>query len=139
MSEKKAYPITTAVVQQRTEAATRHGATSKSRIRAVARAHKRRFLRQSGLRIADLDGIALGLIENWARAESKVSILDEFYAERGLVHGGEVDPSLRTYFTGVNSARAALSKLADYLKDSDASRGETLEAYVEATYGNGEG
>jgi hypothetical protein len=59
MSERKPYPITDAVVRQRTDAATRHGGRSESQISASARAHKRRLMRQMNLRIGDLDGIAL--------------------------------------------------------------------------------
>jgi hypothetical protein len=99
-SERKHYSVSEAVVEQRRNAATRHGGQSEHRIKAVARAHKRRFLRQTGLKIADLDGIALGLIDNWARAQSKVSILDEFFSEQGLVREGEVDPALRVTSPG---------------------------------------
>lgn len=139
MSESEPYLISEAVVRQRTEAATRHGGQSETQIRSVARAHKRRFLRQTGLRIGDLDGVALALIDNWSRAQGKVTILDDFYSENGLVSEGEVDPSLRVYFTGINSARMALGKLAEHLTSLDASRGETLEGYIDQTYGGNDG
>ena len=85
----------------------------------------------------DLDGIALGLIDNWARAQSKVSILDQFFSEPGLVREGEVDPALRVYFTGVNSARMALGRLAEHLAKIGGPADE-LGEYIDATYGNGD-
>lgn len=137
-SEHAPYPLTEAVVVQRIDAATRHGGQSENRIKAVARAHKRRFLRQTGLKITDLDGISLGLIDNWARAQSKVTILDEFFSEQGLVRDGEIDPALRVYFTGVNSARMALGRLAEHLAKAGTPK-EDLDDYIDVTYGNGQG
>jgi hypothetical protein len=136
-SRRAPYPVSEAVVRQRTDAATRHGGQSENRIKAVARAHKRRFLRQTGLKIGDLDGISLGLIDNWARAQSKVTILDEFFSEQGLIRNGEIDGALRVYFTGVNSARMALGRLAEHLAKAG-EQTEDLDDYIDAAYGNGE-
>lgn len=94
-----AYPITSAVVEQRRQAATVHGAKSEHQIRSVARAHKRRLMRQMSMRLGDLDGIALGYLDGWARAWAKVTLLDEHFAEHGLVAPGGTDATLRVYFT----------------------------------------
>jgi hypothetical protein len=135
MSEKKPYPITAAVVRQRTDAATRHGGRSESQISASARAHKRRLMRQMNLRIRDLDGISLALVDGWARAHAVVTILTEHYTQNGLFRpDDEVDPSLRTFFTGINSSRLQLQRLAEHL-EKVGHRGETLQDYIDAEYG----
>src|SRR3970040_2787736 len=115
MSERKTYPITEAVIRQRTDAATRHGGRSQNQITATARAHKRRLMRQMSMKIGDLDGISLALVDGWARAHAVVTILTQHYTQNGLFRpDGEVDPSLRTFFTGINSSRLQLQRLAEH-------------------------
>jgi hypothetical protein len=133
--ERNPYPITEAVVRQRREAATTHGGQSEYQIRSKARAHRRRLMRQMNLRIGDLDGIALGYLDGWARAQAVVDILGEHFSERGLIDAeGNPLPSLRVYFTGLNSARLALNRLAEHLERHDGG-GEALEDYVVERYG----
>jgi hypothetical protein len=135
----KRYPITEKVIQQRTEAATRHGGRSQSQITATARAHKRRLMRQMNMKIGDLDGIALALVDGWARSFAVVAILTEHYAQNGLFRAdGEVDPSLRTFFTGINSSRLQLQRLAEHLAKVGG-QGETLEDYIDQQYGSNGG
>ena len=126
MSEARPYPITEAVVRQRTEAATRHGAKSEVQIRAVARSHKRRLMRQMNLRIGDLDGIAAGYLDGWARAWAKVTLLDEHFAQNGLIAPGGTDATLRVYFTAVNTSRLQLQRLSEHLARY-ATSGEDLD------------
>jgi len=135
MSETRSYPITEAVVRQRTEAATRHGGRSESQISASARAHKRRLMRQMNLRIGDLDGISLALVDGWARSHAVVTILTEHYTRNGLFRAdGDVDPSLRTFFTGINSSRLQLQRLAEHMAKVGG-QGDALADYIDAEYG----
>ena len=67
------------------QAAVKHGVDSEARIRPVARTQKRRLLRQIGLASSDLDGIGRALLDNWARAQAKVEILDRWSAENGFL------------------------------------------------------
>jgi hypothetical protein len=137
----RAYPDTPATRLQRSNAATRTGSQSEYRITEVSRSHKRRLLRQMGKRIGDLDGLSLALIDVWARGFAKVTLLDQFYSERGLIRDGEVDPSLKVYFTGLNSSRVALERLATHLR-SLGEPGVTLDDYLAHAYGpdsNGDG
>jgi hypothetical protein len=94
-----------------------HGAHVPAQIVRVARAQKRRLLRQIGLRAGDLDGIGLALLDNWARAQAKVELLDRYFAESGFLdEAGEPRPAGKVYFTALNSARLAAVRLADHLK-----------------------
>ena len=90
-------------------AALTHGATSETRIRPVARNHRRRVLRQLGLRAGELDPLARGYLDLYSRTVAKVELLDAHFAEHGLLKadgepqgGNEV---LRRSL--VNSARLA--------------------------------
>ena len=89
------------------------------------------------MRIGDLDGISLALVDGWARAHAVVTILTEHYTQNGLFRpDGEVDPSLRTFFTGINSSRLQLQRLAEHLAKVGG-QGETLDDYIIEQYGNG--
>ena len=50
----------------------KHGVESKPVVKKVATVQKRRLLRQIGLRAGDLDTVALGYLDLWARVQSKV-------------------------------------------------------------------
>lgn len=98
--------------------ALRHGVHSEAQIRPVARAQKRRLLRQVGLRAGDLDGIGMALLDNWARAQAKVELLDQWLAEHGILEAdGEPKPPMKIYFTALNCARLAATRLAEHLRD----------------------
>lgn len=98
-----------------------HGARSSYRIEGVARNNKRRLLRQIGLRASDLDGIALGYLDAWARSFAKVAMMDAWVEEHGWVDvDGNPPPFASHYFTAVNSASRALSKLEDHLRQRGA-------------------
>ena len=95
----------------------KHGGRSEPRVKAVATIQKRRLLRQIGLRLGDLDAVALGYLDLWARAQSKVELYDGWAAEHGYLNAAGESPSwVREYFAAINSARLALAKLADHLK-----------------------
>jgi hypothetical protein len=83
----------------------------------VARAQKRRFLRRIGLRASDLDGIGQALLDNWARAQAKVELLDRHFEQAGFLDAdGEPRPASKVYFTAINSARLAAVRLAEHMK-----------------------
>jgi len=83
-----------------------HGGYSPTRIKSRARAHRRRFLRQAGLRARDLDAIAGGYLDGWARSLAKVDLFDSDEGRNG---------ELREYFAALNAARLWLGKLEQRL------------------------
>ena len=90
------------------------------------------------MKIGDPDGISLAFVDGWARSHAVVTILTEHYTQNGLFRAdGEVDPSLRTFFTGINSSRLQLQRLAEHLEKVGV-QGETLAEYIDAAYGNGD-
>lgn len=94
--------MSSAEIEQRHAAPVRHGGYSPSRIKARARAHRRRFLRQARLRASDLDPIAAGYLDGWARSLAKVDLFDTDENRQG---------ELREYFAALNAARLWLAKL----------------------------
>ena len=119
------------------QAAVTHGANSERQIRPRAAIQKRRFLRQIGLRQSDLDPIGVGLLDNWARAQAKLDVLDAYAAEHGFIdRRGKPRGFAAVYVSLLNSARLALSRLDDHLRDRErVPAGETLEGYLAKTYG----
>jgi hypothetical protein len=97
--------------------ALKHGARSERTVKQAATVQKRRLLRQIGLRAGDLDGLGLAYVDTWARAQSKVELYDEWAGEHGFLNErGESPPWIREYFAALNSARLALAKLEDHLR-----------------------
>ena len=130
------YTMSEKALAQRQGAALKHGARSPDQIAASARAQKRRLLRQLGLRASDVDGVGLALLDNWSRAQAKVSLLDLYFEQRGFLDPeGEPNGAARVYFTALNSARLAATRLSEHLKACGA-KGETLEDYLEERYGS---
>src|SRR5450759_1459246 len=96
------------------------GARSPAIVAQHARAEKRRFLRQTGMRIGDLDGVALAYLDAWARAAAKVRLMDAWAQEHGFLDSdGNPPPFATIYFTALNSARLALSRLEAHLPALD--------------------
>lgn len=93
--------LSPAQLEQRRTAALKHGARSPNQIRARARAHRRRFLRQIGLRASGLDAIARAYLDGWARALAKVDAYD----------AAELDRDPREYHAALNAARLWMAKL----------------------------
>ncbi|MBA2361427.1 MAG: hypothetical protein H0V79_10950 [Actinobacteria bacterium] len=112
-----------------------HGGESVAQIRPAARAQKRRFLRQVGLKASDLDGVALALLDNWSRAQAKVALLDAYFDEHGLLDAsGEPRPAAKIYFTALNCARLAAVRLREHLRDRHADPVAALQDYIDAEY-----
>jgi hypothetical protein len=113
----------------------KHGANGVARIRPAARAQKRRFLRQAGLRASDLDGVALALLDNWGRAQAKVQLLDAYFDEHGFLdERGEPRPPAKVYFTALNSARLAATRLKEHLRERSGDPVKQLADYIDAEY-----
>lgn len=84
----------------------RHGAYSPTRIKAKARAHRRRFLRNAGLAAGDLDAVAREYLSQWAETRA---VLD-------LRH--EADATVaRDYWVAVNAVRRNLAQLERRMKE----------------------
>lgn len=84
-----------------------------------------------------MDGVGLALLDNWSRSQAKVHLLDEFFDSRGFLDDeGEPRGAVRVYFSALNSARLAATRLSEHLKARGV-RGETLEDYLTENYSNG--
>jgi hypothetical protein len=95
-----------------------HGAHSEPAVRHAATVQKRRLLRQVGLRAADLDGAGLAYLDNWARAQAKVELMDAYANEHGWIDPEGKPPAFAAfYFTALNAARRALDGFVKYLKE----------------------
>ena len=115
--------------------AVRHGAHSERQIGPRAAHHKRRLLRQIGLRASDLDGIGRGLLTNWARAAAALALMDAYAAQHGwLDDGGNPRGFTRLYVGLLNAERLALARLEQHVRARDRDAGAALRDYVDATY-----
>lgn len=92
-------------------------------------------MRQLGMRIGDLDGVANGLLDNWARAQAKVTIMDDYFSVHGFIKDGEPVAVTKIYFIALNSARLALTRFGEYQKSRTPAR-DVLGDYIEQTYGD---
>jgi len=117
--------------------AVKHGATAERQYQPVARVHRRRVLRQLGLRAGDLDPIGKGYLDLYVRSMAKVELADRWLSEHGLLRAdGEPQPVLRVYSTWTNSARLALARLEAHLGARVRSPEAELRDYIDATYGD---
>jgi hypothetical protein len=92
-----------------------------------------------GLRVGDLDGIGAALLDNYSRAQAKVALLDTYFVEHGfLKEDGEPNGAAKTYFTALNSARLAATRLSDHLRQRGV-KTESLEDYIDSAYGDDNG
>ncbi|HXH87349.1 MAG TPA: hypothetical protein VNI55_01915 [Gaiellaceae bacterium] len=92
--------------------ALKHGAANEARIRPAARNHRRRVLRQIGLRASDLDPIGRGYLDTFCRVQAKLEAIDAYIDREGLIRpNGEPQPVMRLYVSLANSARLSLSRL----------------------------
>lgn len=96
-----------------------HGAHSPRKIRPVARAQRRAFLRRNGLQARDLDAIAFARLDAWATIRAKRVLIDRWLDEKapGLVDpGGNVPGCMALYVSLANSERLALDKLEAHVQ-----------------------
>jgi hypothetical protein len=129
-------PLSVAEIEQRRKAAVRHGGTSERKIRPLARNHRRRLLRQIGLRAADVDPIGRAYLDAFVRLAAKVELIDRYVAEHGLLReDGEPQACMRLYVSLHNSARLALQRLELHLRATGRDPVEQLGSYLATTYG----
>lgn len=136
------YPITPAVIEQRREAATVHGARSEVRIRAVAKSKKRLVMARLGMRLGELSAVEAVLVDVLARFLAKAELIDRYFEGRGILEAdGEPKGALASYFAALNGARLTAKQLGEQLDKRRDGSEETLEAYIEANYArsNGDG
>lgn len=106
------------------EWALKHGATSENQIRPLARNHRRRLLRQIGLRAGDLDPVGRAHLEHYCRLAAKIVLLDRYFDEQGFLDPeGRPQPSAELYVRLHRAALSALGKLEAHLE----TRTPTLE------------
>jgi hypothetical protein len=133
---RPAGQLSKAELEQKHAAPLKHGGYSPSLIRAKARSHRRRFLRHAVIKASDLDPIAAGYLDGWARSLAKVDLFDLDEDRNG---------ELREYFAALNAARLWLAKLEARLNavGLDPARGadpvERLNAFLEENYGGRDG
>lgn len=114
--------------------ASTHGGYSQSRIRAVARAHKRRFLRHLGVRASDLDAVTRLQLDHYCRGCARLDLFDAVDA-----------PTNGRYWVAFNACTRAMKDLEARIKELGLDRqapatAAQLAAHVEGRYGgNGAG
>jgi hypothetical protein len=80
-----------------------------------------------GRRASDLDAVSGVFVDLLARALAKVSLLDRYYAEAGIVReDGTAQPTLALYLSALNAARLTARQLAEHM-GSQGETGEQLE------------
>lgn|GEM_PF-6334137 len=95
-----------------------HGLHSRERVEAGALAVKRRTLRRLGLTAPQLDPIGRSYLDNFARAQSKVELVDRWFALNGgpLDEDGKPVPAADWYLRVLEAARRALGKLEAHVE-----------------------
>ena len=109
-----------------------NGSRSPVIVERKARAHRRRFWRHAGLKVADLDAIANGYLHHWARGAAMLDLRDQ---------AGAVEA--KDYWHAYNATTRAMRELERRLKELGLDRaapapGRKLEAHVQARYGRSE-
>ena len=112
--------LSPAQLEQRRLARTRHGAKSEVQIQAKARAHRRRFLRQAGLRAGDLDVVTRGYLDLYARGLAALDLRD-------AAEAAQANP--RDYWWAYQSVRRALDKLGPLLAARDDPAGGDADGF----------
>lgn len=137
-SERAPYPITPAVIEQRRNAATRHGLRSEYKLRATAKNQKRTILRKLGVAARDLDAVSAIYVDVMARGLAKAQLLDTYYAEHGIVReDGQGEPTLSIYLSALNLVRLTAGRLSEHLSRRGGLPTESLDSYIDQTYRNG--
>jgi hypothetical protein len=112
-------------------AAMRHGATSERRIGPLARNHKRRVLRQIGLRASEIDPIGKAYLEHYTRLTAKVVLIDRYLDEVGVLdEHGSPRPCMNLYTRLHGAAVQALARLERHLGPRERDPFAALEAHL---------
>src|SRR5581483_2534460 len=114
----------------------RHGAHSERRVGSASANHRRRLLRQLGLRVGDLDPLARGYLDQYVTPRAKLDLLDAYFEEHGLLKpSGEAHGATRFYVSLANSARLSLGRFEEHLRFRKRDATDELRAHVARTYG----
>lgn len=84
------------------------------------------------MRLDDLDRIGIARLDQFARMQAKVVLLDAYLEEHGLLdEHGEPRPAAKLYPTIHNSAQRALDRLEAWLRDWQAGREQDPEQQLD--------
>lgn len=112
-------------------AAMTHGATSERHIRPLARNHRRRVLRQIGLRASEIDPVGRAYLEHYCRLTAKVVLIDTFLDEVGVIdEHGNPRACMNLYVKMHNAAVQALARLERHLGPRERDPFLALEAHL---------
>jgi hypothetical protein len=113
----RGVPIGGPVSKPGNQNARTHGARSEAAVKAREKRVKRSFLRVRSLTEADLDPLAIELLDSWAEARAQVELMNEYFARVGgmLDEEGVPRPATRTYWLARNSAEREKRTLETHL------------------------
>lgn len=136
MAASTTRELTPAELEQRGQAALKHGGSSEHQIVLRSTVEKRRLLRQLGIRQSDLASVGRALVLNWSRAAAALALMDDYAARHGWLDAdGEPRGFARLYVSLLNAERLALRALADHLRDASDDPFERLSAHLAAKEG----
>jgi hypothetical protein len=109
----------------------KHGATSERRIGPLARNHRRRVLRQIGLRASEIDPVGRAFLEHYCRLIAKVVLIDNYLDEHGVLdEHGTPRPCMTLYVRLHNAAVQALTRLERHLGPRERDPFAALDAHL---------
>jgi hypothetical protein len=107
-----AYTVTTAVRQQRREAALVHGAKSTAYLAPLIVSMKKSLLARMGLRQRDLNWAGRELLDIYCCSRAKVTAVDEWLVTNPVIDAaGEVAPAMKFYLAALNTSVRTLEAL----------------------------
>lgn len=79
-----------------------------------------------------MDSVGRAYLDQWARAQAKVELLDEWFAEHGFLDdNGEPVGGAKVYFVALNAARLNLARFEEHLRAGGVNRQDPLAELVE--------
>lgn len=117
-----------------------HGVGIEARVVPLARNHRRRVLRQIGLRASEVDPIGRAHLDAFTRSHSKIELIDRWVEEHGLIRAdGSLQPCMSLYVSLTNSARSSLKALEAHLRARGGDPVARLDGYIRENYGVDDG
>jgi hypothetical protein len=114
--ERKPYPITPAVREQRRLARTTHGAQSGAHLAPLIVSMKKSLLARMGLRLRDLDWHGRELVHVYCACQAKITCVDQWLAENPMIDAaGNPAPVLKFYIAALNTSVRTLEALRGVL------------------------
>lgn len=128
--------LSAAELEQRGNAALKHGGSSERQIVPRTTVEKRRLLRQIGMRQQDMESLGRALLQNWARAAAALGLMDDYAAQHGWLDGdGNPHGFARLYVSLLNAERLALRALSDHLRSINDDPFQRLSEHLAAKAG----